>query len=121
MISSEIKNLACESCWETVFSVESFRTMWAVVWDKHLQGKDIEFRTRRWAELLESANNCQLCRLLCMDIPEEWKETLSMDDTFFVKLGFRKHTLHGLVLQIEAHMGSRTYFVCATEGAYIFH
>ncbi|KAK7471082.1 hypothetical protein VKT23_002497 [Stygiomarasmius scandens] len=89
--------------------------MWAVVWDEDLQGKDIEFGTRRWAELLESANNCQLCRLLCMDIPEEWKETLSTDDTFFVKLGFRRHTLHGLVLQIEAHMGSRTYFVCATE------
>ncbi|THU92191.1 HET-domain-containing protein [Dendrothele bispora CBS 962.96] len=114
----EIKDLVCDYCWNTVFSVESFRTLWtsrAISTKKRL----VSFTTRPWAEIQESANKCHFCRLLRQDLLQEVKNSISLsaDEAFLVYLGFRRHA-ERLVLDVEAPdvtLIQQTYIVCATE------
>ncbi|THU92190.1 HET-domain-containing protein [Dendrothele bispora CBS 962.96] len=106
---SEIKNLVCDYCWDTVFSTESFRTICTT-------SAEQAYTTRPW---IESAQKCNFCRLLRQDLLAGTNKPFSLsapEEAFVVHLRFMRDD-KGLELRMHTptSLVRHGYIVCAAE------
>ncbi|THU90891.1 hypothetical protein K435DRAFT_759789 [Dendrothele bispora CBS 962.96] len=87
-----IKNLVCERCWTTVFSIEAFVAMRQNPPGDNLWyegGGGFKYETLRWNELKDVAKRCSFCGLVCNAIAEHSETPPSAEKRFFVTVGMR--------------------------------
>ncbi|PBK76140.1 HET-domain-containing protein [Armillaria solidipes] len=79
----EIQRLVCETCWQTFFSADTFRTAWATLvkldrydwsaWFTWVTPTWRQIQRQRCQHLLKNGYQCQWCKLVCKEVKSFYK------------------------------------------------
>lgn len=73
-VPPDIRKLVCETCWSTVFSVESFRIAWEALPENfYSRSAGFSYTTPTWGQiqrqqrrhLIEFRHRCEWCKIVC--------------------------------------------------------
>ncbi|KAK0492956.1 heterokaryon incompatibility protein-domain-containing protein [Armillaria luteobubalina] len=73
-VHPDIRKLVCETCWNTVFSVESFRIVWEAIPENHYsRSAGFSYTTPTWRQIqrqqrrhsIKFCHQCEWCRIVC--------------------------------------------------------
>ncbi|KAK0223672.1 heterokaryon incompatibility protein-domain-containing protein [Armillaria fumosa] len=79
----KIQRLVCETCWQTFFSADTFRTAWATLvkpnrydwsaWFTWVTPTWRQIQRQRCRHLLKNGYQCQWCKLVCKEVKSFYK------------------------------------------------
>ncbi|KAK0232012.1 heterokaryon incompatibility protein-domain-containing protein [Armillaria nabsnona] len=110
-VSPEIRSLVCESCWRTVFSVDSFHTAWVAQFvSTSPESAGFSYTTPAWEKMQHSIDlMCEWCDLVCEEIEfyyhhkTKTKEAPPADSTFQLRVRFmpRNNIADGSIVTLQ--------------------